>query len=205
MTTRARILLIAGLAALLIGGGAAAVVIMAPSASPPAAQSTAVGAAVGGPFTLIGADGKPVTDRNYRGKWMLVYFGYTFCPDVCPTTLNNIAQALAQLGRDANQIAPLFITVDPKRDTPKVIGDYVAAFDSRIVGLTGSADQIAAVAKEYRVYYAPQPGNGKDYLVDHSSFVYLMNPQGGFAKVLPATMSGSEMAAAIRPFVDSNS
>jgi protein SCO1/2 len=205
VTTRARILLIAGLAALLIGGGAAAVVIMAPPASPPAAQSTASGAAIGGPFTLVGADGKTVTDRLYRGKWMLVYFGYTFCPDVCPTTLNSIAQALGQLGRDANQIAPLFITVDPKRDTPKVIGDYVQAFDPRIVGLTGSADQIAAVAKEYRVYDAPQPGNGKDYLVDHSSFVYLMNPQGGFAKVLPGTMSGSEMAAAIRPFVDSSS
>src|SRR6185437_1787569 len=100
VTTRARILLIAGLAALLIGGGAAAVVIMAPPPSPPAAQSTASGAAIGGPFTLVAADGKPVTDRAYRGKWMLVYFGYTFCPDVCPTTLNNIAQALGQLGRD---------------------------------------------------------------------------------------------------------
>lgn len=205
MTTRARILLIAGLAALLIGGGAAAVVIMAPPVSSPPAQSTASSLAIGGPFTLVGADGKPVTDHSYRGKWMLVYFGYTFCPDVCPTTLNNITQALAKLGPDANRISPLFITIDPKRDTPKVIGDYVKAFDPRIVGLTGSADQIAAVAKEYRVYYAPQPGAGDDYLVDHSSFVYLMNPQGGFAKVLPGNMSGGEMAAAIRPFVGSNS
>ncbi|HEY3919152.1 MAG TPA: SCO family protein [Stellaceae bacterium] len=203
--TSFRLLLTAAIAALLIGGGMLAVILVERPGAPPAETSTATGASIGGPFTLVSADGRTVTDRDYRGKWMLVYFGYTFCPDVCPTTLNNIAQALAKLGPDAKAIEPLFITVDPKRDTPKLIGEYVKAFDPRIIGLTGGVAQIADVAKEYRVYYAPEPGNGNDYLVDHSSFVYLMNPQGVFAKVMPGNTSGGDMAAAIRPFIDSNS
>jgi protein SCO1/2 len=182
----------------------ALVSINRPVAPPSAEESAASGASIGGPFTLVNGGGT-VTDQTYRGKWVLVYFGYTFCPDVCPTTLTNIAQALAKLGPAANDIQPIFITVDPKRDKPSLVGSYVKAFDPRMVGLTGSEAQIAAVAKEYHVYYAPQPGNGPDYLVDHSSFVYLMNPHGVFAKVLPGSMSGAEIAAAIRPFVASNS
>lgn len=209
MKTSTRVLLIVGIAALCIGGGMLGLAVVERSGAPSAAETTATGASIGGPFSLVAADGQTVTDRSYRGKWMLVYFGYTFCPDVCPTTLNNIAQALAKLGPDANAVVPIFITVDPKRDTPKVMGDYVKAFDPRIVGLSGSATQLAAVAKEYHVYYAIQPGsgggNGNDYLIDHSSFIYLMNKQGVFVKVMPGSLTGGEMADTIKSLVDSTS
>ena len=168
---------------------------------PATAANTATGASLGGPFTLVAADGRTVTDQSYRGKWLLVYFGYTYCPDVCPTTLNNIAQALVRLGADTRAVTPIFITVDPQRDTRQVIGQYVKAFDPRIVGLTGSQAQIAAVAKEYRVYYEPQPAQNGGYLVDHSSFIYVIDPHGKFVKILPGSTSGAEIAAAIRPFI----
>ena len=169
------------------------------------ADSAAAGLSIGGPFRLVGADGQAVTDKTYRGKWMMVYFGYTFCPDVCPTTFGNIAQALAQLGPDASRIVPLFITVDPKRDTPKVMGEYVKSFDPRIIGLSGTPTEIAAVAKEYHVYDAAHPGDGESYLVDHSSFIYLMTPEGVFAKVMPGSMTGDAMAQTIRQLVGSTS
>lgn len=110
--------------------------------------------AIGAPFTLVNAAGHTVTDRDFRGKYMLIYFGYTFCPDVCPTTLNALAGALEKLGPRADRVQPLFITVDPKRDTPSIIGQYTAAFGARIIGLTGTSEQIATVEKEYRVYAA---------------------------------------------------
>ncbi|HEY8289364.1 MAG TPA: SCO family protein, partial [Acetobacteraceae bacterium] len=110
-------------------------------------------ASLGGPFQLEDGNGKPVTDRDFRGSYMLVYFGYTFCPDVCPTTLNAVADAMDRLGPKAARVQPLFITVDPKRDTPAVVKQYAAAFGPKIDGLTGTPEQIAAVAKEYRVYY----------------------------------------------------
>jgi protein SCO1/2 len=169
------------------------------------AANTVTGAALGGPFTLVGSDGKPVTDQSYRGKLLLVYFGYTYCPDVCPTTLNNIAQALIQLGTQAKAMTPVFITVDPKRDTPQAIGPYVKSFDPRIVGLTGSDAQIAAVAKEYRVYYQPAPAQGGDYLVDHSSLVYLMDRNGKLLKIFAGSLSGAEMADTIKPFIAAGS
>jgi protein SCO1/2 len=203
---RTHILLVLAISAVIIGGGVLAISLVERSGNPPTtAQNTAAGAAIGGPFTLVGADGKTVTDRDFRGKWMLVYFGYTFCPDVCPTTLNSIAQALVQLRAHADALAPIFITVDPTRDTPKVVGDYVKAFDPRILGLTGSEAQVATVAQEYHIYYAKQPGSGKDYLIDHSSFLYLMNPQGKFVKVMPGSLSPGEMADTIRPFIESTS
>jgi len=175
--------------------------LTAPVNSPQSSRETVANApSIGGPFTLVRADGQTVSDRTYRGKWLLVYFGYTFCPDVCPTTLNNIAQALVELGPDASKFVPIFITVDPKRDTPKVIGEYVRSFDARLVGLTGTPDQIATIAKEYRVYYARQSA-GQDYLVDHSSFVYLMTPQGVLAKVIPGSTPGAAMAKIIRPLI----
>ncbi|HEX3971696.1 MAG TPA: SCO family protein [Stellaceae bacterium] len=207
MTAIRRVLLVASIAALLIAGGMLALMMVETRANHPTAtaSNSTAGAAVGGPFTLVNGDGKPVTDRDYRGKLLLVYFGYTFCPDVCPTTLNNIAQALVQLGTQADAVTPVFISVDPKRDTPKVIGSYVKSFDPRIVGLTGSDAQIAAVAKEYHVYYAPQPGQNGDYLVDHSSLVYIMDRDGKFLKVFAGSLSGVEMADAIKPFVGSGS
>ncbi len=154
---------------------------------------------VGGPFSLIDGDGHPVTDQTWHGKYMLVYFGYTFCPDVCPTTLTNLAGALAKLGPRADQLQPLFITVDPKRDTPEVVKRYAAAFDPRIIGLTGSDAQIAAAAKAYRVYYAVhRTGPGPDdYSMDHSSVLYLMGKDGKFIAPLRADQSGDQLAATL--------
>jgi protein SCO1/2 len=154
---------------------------------------------VGGPFALIDGDGHKVTDQTWRGKYMLVYFGYTYCPDVCPTTLTNLADALDKLGGKADRVQPLFITVDPKRDTPAVVKQYAAAFGPRFIGLTGSDEQIAAAARAYRVYYAehrtgPAPD---DYSMDHSSVLYLMGPDGRFIAPLRADQSGPEMAAAL--------
>jgi protein SCO1/2 len=156
--------------------------------------------AIGGPFTLENGSGKPVTDRDFRGKYMLVYFGYTFCPDVCPTTLNAVADAMDKLGAASARIQPLFITVDPKRDTPAVVKQYAAAFGPNIQGLTGTVDQIAQVAKEYRVYYAEhRTGPGPDdYSMDHSSVLYFMGPDGAFLAPVRADQSGDEIAASLR-------
>jgi protein SCO1/2 len=155
---------------------------------------------IGGPFTLADGDGKTVTDKDFRGKYLLVYFGYTFCPDVCPTTLGAVADAMDKLGPAASRIQPLFITVDPKRDTPSVVKQYAAAFGSGIEGLTGTPEQIAVVAKEYRVYYAEHPtGKGpSDYSMDHSSVLYLMNPEGGFVAPVRPDQTGDEMAATLK-------
>jgi protein SCO1/2 len=159
--------------------------------------------AVGGPFSLIDGDGHAVTDQTYRGKFMLVYFGYTYCPDVCPTTLSAVADAMDKLGPKADKIQPLFITVDPKRDKPDVVKQYAAAFGTRIIGLTGSPEQIAAAAKAYRVYYAEhRTGTGPDdYSMDHSSVLYLMGPDGRFIEPLRADQTGPEMAAALTKLI----
>ncbi|PPQ26303.1 SCO family protein [Rhodopila globiformis] len=158
------------------------------------------GLSVGGPFTLQDGSGKTVTDRDFRGQYMLVYFGYTFCPDVCPTTLTAVADAMDKLGPAASRIRTVFITVDPARDTPAVVGKYAAAFGPNIVGLTGTPEEIAKVAREYRVYYAKhRTGPGpNDYAMDHSSVLYLMDPKGGFVAPVRADQSGDQIAAALR-------
>ena len=155
---------------------------------------------IGGPFTLEDGNGKPVTSADFHGKYMLVYFGYTFCPDVCPTTLNAVADAMDKLGPAASRIQPLFITVDPRRDTPDVMKKYAEAFGPKIEGLTGTADEIAKVAKEYRVYYAEhRTGPGPDdYEMDHSSVLYLMGPDGNFVAPMRTDQSGDEIAANLK-------
>jgi protein SCO1/2 len=154
---------------------------------------------IGGPFTLIDQDGKRVTDATWRGRWMLVYFGYTYCPDTCPTELQAMATALAALGPAGERVVPIFITIDPDRDTPAHLAEYVKLFDPRLVGLTGTAEQIAAVAKAYRVYYAKvTPKESTDYLMDHSAFVYLMGPDGTLRALFRPGMSPQELAEAIR-------
>jgi protein SCO1/2 len=155
---------------------------------------------IGGPFTLEDGNGKPVTDRDFRGQYTLVYFGYTFCPDVCPTTLNAVADAMDKLGPAAKNLRPLFITVDPRRDTPAVVKQYAAAFGPSITGLTGTPAQIAQVAKEYRVYYAEhKTGPGPDdYSMDHSSILYLMDPEGRFIAPVRADQTGDEIAANLK-------
>jgi protein SCO1/2 len=155
---------------------------------------------IGGPFTLIAPDGTTVTDQTFRGKWLLVYFGYTFCPNTCPMTLNEIATALEKLGADAAKLKPLFITVDPQRDTREVLDQYTQSFDPRIVGLTGNPQQIAAVAKEYGAYWAAHktgPG-AEDYVMDHSSYLYVMDPEGKFVRAFDADTPGDRIADALR-------
>jgi cytochrome oxidase Cu insertion factor (SCO1/SenC/PrrC family) len=157
------------------------------------------GVELGGPFQLVAPDGHTVTDADFRGRFMLVYFGYTFCPDVCPTELQAVAASLAQLGDQAARIAPIFITIDPERDTPKAMGEYTRLFDERLIGLTGSAGQIATVAKEYRVYYArAESKNASAYLMDHSSFLYLMGPDGKFRALIKPGSSPADIAAILR-------
>ena len=157
------------------------------------------GVTVGGPFALTDDHNRPVTDETYRGRWMLVYFGYTFCPDVCPTELQTVSAALDALGPDADKLAPLFITVDPERDTVAAMADYVKLFDPRLIGLTGTPAQIAAATRAYRVYYAKAtPKDSSTYLMDHSSFLYLMGPDGQFRALFRPGTTPQELAAAIR-------
>jgi cytochrome oxidase Cu insertion factor (SCO1/SenC/PrrC family) len=141
-------------------------------------------ALVGGPFTLTNQDGKRVTDQDFRGKYMLIFFGFTYCPDVCPSELQVMSAALDQLGPEAEKIQPIFISIDPARDTPEAMKIYISNFHPRMVGLTGSAEDIAAVAKAYRIYYAKAKGseNSPDYTMDHSTILYLMGPDGKFVK-----------------------
>ena len=156
-------------------------------------------AGIGGPFRLQTADGREVTDADFRGKWMVVYFGYTSCPDVCPTGLQTIANALDTLGPEAKRrAAVLFVTVDPERDSPKILQDYVSAFDAPITGLGGSPEQVAAAAKAYRVYYAKHPKADGAYDMDHSSIIYVMDPRGRFAANFTHETPPDTMAARLR-------
>jgi protein SCO1/2 len=151
-------------------------------------------AVIGGPFSLVDGAGKVVTDKDFRGKYLLVYFGYTHCPDVCPTTLGAIAEAISKLSAaDQAKLVPLFITVDPQRDTPAVVGDYAHAFGKAFVGLTGSDAAIASVEQEYRVYAARHALKGGDYAMDHSSVIYVMGQDGGFLTVLDDQMAPAAM------------
>lgn len=154
---------------------------------------------IGGPFSLTDQNGTARQDADFRGKLMLVYFGYTYCPDICPTTLAAMSQALDQLGPEADQVQPIFITVDPERDTPAQLKLYAANFHPRLLALTGSDDQVAAAEKDYRVYAkkVTEPGNA-DYLMDHSSFIYLMDRNGKLAALIPPGSDPGAMAAAIR-------
>lgn len=135
---------------------------------------------IGGPFALTDQNGKRVTDADFRGRYTLVFFGFTNCPDVCPTTLSILSEVLGKLGPKADRVVPIFITVDPERDTPEALKSYLASFGPRFVGLTGTSQEIAAVAKAYRVYYQKRDMGGGAYAVDHSSVIYLMDGEGKF-------------------------
>ena len=150
--------------------------------------------AIGGPFKLTDQDGKPITDADLKGKPFLVFFGYTHCPDVCPTTLFEVSEVLRALGPDSGRAAALFITVDPERDTPAVLKDYLSNFDPHLRGITGSPEALAAVEKEYRVYSKKVPTGNGDYSMDHSAIVYLMDKNGRF--VAPFNLKRPPAAAA---------
>ncbi len=176
---------------------AAAFVLIRPPGT--AAPTIATGApAIGGPFQLVDQDGRTVDQRLLNGKWTAVFFGYTFCPDACPTTLQALAAVQDQLGAKAKDFQIVFVSVDPGRDTPAKLKDYLQThgFPKGVVGLTGTADQVARAAKAYRIYYERQ-GNGPDYLMDHSTATYLMGPDGRFVAVLGLNDSPQAEAARI--------
>ena len=161
-------------------------------------QKQTIGALVGGPFELVDHTGQDVTDADFRGRFLLVYFGFTYCPDVCPTALQEMTQALDLLGEQGDEIQPLLVTIDPERDTPPVLADYVAHFHPRLIGLTGSVAQIKEVADGYKVYYAKAESDDGDYLMDHTSILYLMDREGRYAAHFGHGLTPDDLAKAIR-------
>lgn len=159
-------------------------------ATPPASQGNLAGASIGGPFTLLDQDGRQVSERDFAGRWRLIYFGYAFCPDICPTDLAFLGRGLAAFEATAPapgaKVAPIFITIDPARDTPAAIKPFVAAFHPRLVGLTGTQAQIDAVTRAYGIYAKKmETGDPDAYLMDHSAMVYLFDPAGRPVAFLP--------------------
>ena len=185
---------LAGLAIL----GAGVFFVLALRDNPRGASGTALANAIGGSFSLTDQNGKTVTDSDLKGKWSLIYFGYTHCPDACPTALNDISIALDELGAKREEVRPVFITVDPERDTTDALKSYVTSFDAPIVALTGTPEQVAQAAKAYRVYYAKHPEAGGDYSMDHSSVIYVMDPQGRFTASFTHESTPEQIAERLR-------
>ncbi|MCE2509427.1 MAG: SCO family protein [Alphaproteobacteria bacterium] len=156
--------------------------------------------ALGGPFTLVDGDGVTRTEADFKGQHLLIYFGYTFCPDICPLTLQTMSKAIEQLGEKAASVTPVFITVDPERDNVELIGPYVASFHPRFVGLTGTPEQVAQAAKAYRVYYA-KSGEPPHYLVDHTSILFFMGPDGKFLRHFSHGATAENIAKGMAPFL----
>ena len=154
---------------------------------------------IGGPFALIDQDGRPRTDADFRGKLLLVYFGYTYCSDICPTDLQAISTAIDKLGPAGESVQPLFITVDPEHDTPEAIKLYVGLFHPRLVGLTGSAKQIKTIARAYKVYYAKNEESKKsDSVIDHSGFIFLVGRDGKYLGFFPPGTSAERIIDSLR-------
>lgn len=187
--------------------------------APAAGNAEAGEALIGGDFTLTDQRGVTVSDRDFRGRLMLVYFGFTHCPDICPVSASSLSKTMELLGAQADQVVPVFITVDPERDTPKVMADYFANFDKRFVALTGSAEAVKKAADAYKAYYSrTEPPEGEenahqhmqggheghgagDYMVDHSGYIYLMDRNGKYIRHFSYDASPEEMAQAVRPLL----
>jgi len=157
-----------------------------------------LGAAIGGKFSLVDQDGKPFTDADLKGKWQLVFFGYTHCPDICPTALNDLSLALDQLGAKKSEVGIVFVSVDPERDTPAVLKSYAQSFDGPIVALTGTPAEVAQVAQDYKVYYAKHPSADGGYDMDHSALIYVMDPQGRFTATFTPDDTSDAIAARLK-------
>ncbi len=166
--------------------------------SAPVAQQVA---AIGGPFNLTDQNGQAVSDQDLKGHPFLVFFGFTHCPDVCPTTLFEVSEILHSLGHDADRTRALFITVDPERDTPPMMKDYLSSFDPHLAGLTGDPAAIAAVAKAYRVYYKKVPLDQGGYTMDHTAIVYLMDKEGRFVAPFNLKRTAEAAAADLRRYL----
>jgi protein SCO1/2 len=157
--------------------------------------------AIGGPFDLVDQNGQPITDRDLKGKPFLVFFGYTHCPDVCPTTLFDVSELMHALGKDADKTAALFVTVDPERDTAPVIKDYLSSFDPHLRGATGDLKAIEAAEKAYRVYAKKVPTGNGEYSMDHTALIYLMDKQGRFVAPFSLKRKPEESAAELRKYL----
>jgi protein SCO1/2 len=190
---KANLRLIAVLAAFVAGAAAIAAVVVVALPSARTQPSS-----VGGPFRLVDQDGRRVTEADFRGKPFLVFFGFTHCPDVCPTALFEMSEVLRRLGPDAGKTAVLFVSVDPERDTPEKLKEYLSSFHPRIVGLTGTPQEIADVEKAYRVYAKKVPLDGGAYTMDHSAIVYLMDKDGRFVAPFNLKRTADEAAADLR-------
>ena len=188
-----RLLLIVMIA---FAGGSLAALLLRSGGMPSGQTGKAL---IGGAFALTDQDGKRVTEQDFRGKYTLVVFGYTTCPDVCPAEMQAMANALDTLGDKAEQVTPVFITIDPERDTVAKVADYVKNFHARFVGLTGTPEEIKQAAKAYRVYYAraEDKGSATDYLMDHSAFIYLMDPKGEYVTHFAYGAPADKIAAGI--------
>ena len=188
------------LAGLLAGGLAAAAFVKLGPAGLPAGTAVQTGKAlVGGPFTLTDQTGKRVTEKDFRGRYMLVFFGFTHCPDICPSALQVITAALNKLGDKAKDVTPVFISLDSERDTPEKLAEYLKSFSGRIVGLTGSKDEVASAAKAYRVYYqiVPDGKTAGEYTIDHAAIIYLMSKDGEFLTHIPHTNNVDNVVATL--------
>jgi len=187
---------------LILGAGVAGLVfsfvavllINGPNASPVVQQA----ANIGGPFRLTDQNGKTFTDQDLKGRPFLVFFGFTHCPEVCPTTMFDISEILRKLGPDADRVGAIFVTVDPERDTAPVLKDYLSSFDPHLAGLTGDLADITAVAKAYRAYFKKVPLEGSDYTMDHTAIVYLMDKQGRFVSPFSLKRTADVLAAELR-------
>ncbi len=190
-----------------LAGGLAALLFMNSNGafvSQTAHKTTSGKALIGGPFSLVNQDGTRVTDKDFRGKKMLLYFGFTHCPDICPGSLQVISTALEKLGPAADNITPIFITVDPERDTPKVLADYVASFHPRLVGLTGGKKEVDDVVKKtFRVYAkkVKDPNQPDSYTMDHASLIYLMDENGKFVHYFGHPTSADKLVDQLRPYL----
>jgi len=179
--------------------------VTAPSAP---GASNAFPISFGGPFSLINQKGQQVTDKDFRGRFLLVFFGYTICPDICPTNLQTMADALDKLGGAGDKLQPLFISIDPDRDRPQVLADYVSNFHPRLIGLTGSEKQVSAVARAYRIHRGKiklpdmQPS---DYLVTHTPTTFLMGPDGKFLTLFPHASDAGTMAKVLDRYLSAKS
>ena len=166
------------------------------------ASAVAGGTAIGGPFELVNAKGETVTDKDVINEPTMVYFGYTFCPDVCPLDVSRNAEAADFLAEGGQSMTPLFISIDPNRDTPEVVGDFAFNMHEKMIGLTGSPEQVKAASQAYRTYYKAHPADDEYYLVDHSTFSYLVLPEHGFVEFFRREIGAEDMAKTVGCFID---
>ena len=166
------------------------------------ASAVAGGATIGGPFELLNSKGETVTDKDVITEPTMIYFGYTFCPDVCPFDVARNAEATDVLAEGGQSMTPLFISIDPNRDTPEVVGDYAFNMHEKMIGLTGSAEQVKAASQAYRTYYEAHPADDEFYLVDHSTFSYLVLPEHGFVEFFRRDVTAEAMSETVSCFIE---